>query len=159
MTQKQQKLKSIVQSAIDEFNEKEKYLYEHDLSERCICSKFAFYLEREIVNSEFEEYIVDVEYNRGMHGNEYAKKVLDEHDAVLDLIVHKRGYDDWNGFDNLICMEMKKGGGVCRLASDKKRLKKLTDPNYGFKYRIGFMLVVRKKGIAIDETFCNPVDY
>ena len=41
-------------------------------NERCICAKFASYLERAIAESEFREYAVDVEYNRGSRGNEYA---------------------------------------------------------------------------------------
>ena len=41
MTELQNKLKEIVLTSINEFNSNEKYLLENDLSERCICSKFA----------------------------------------------------------------------------------------------------------------------
>ena len=41
MPECQQELMEIVDVAIKEFNSKEKYLIKNDLSERCICAKFA----------------------------------------------------------------------------------------------------------------------
>lgn len=76
MNNEQQKLKNIVDLAINKFNNKETYLLENNLSERCICSKFAEYLSIEIESSEFAEYEVDVEYNRGNHGVENSPKTL-----------------------------------------------------------------------------------
>ena len=111
-----------------------------DLSERCICAKFASYLERAIAESEFCEYVVDVEYNRGSRGNEHAAKVLNGHNIVVDLIVHKRGYDEQRGFNNLFCIEMKKAYKRCDLSSDKERLRILTDNFCGFGYKAGFMI-------------------
>ena len=160
MTIKQTELKSAVEVAINQFNSLECYLLEKGLSERCICAKFATYLEKALSNTRYYDYIVDVEYNRGMGGNECAKKKLDGRDATVDLIVHKRGYDRENGgFDNLICIEMKKRGGERHLKDDKKRLKTMTDSESGFNYRIGFMLIARKRGIVIDETFCHELDF
>lgn len=74
MTEKQNELQNIVEQAISQFNDLENYLLDRDLSERCICAKFAVYLERALENTRYSDYIVDVEYNRGMEGNEYAKK-------------------------------------------------------------------------------------
>lgn len=160
MTTKQIELKNIVDRAINQFNFSEHYLLDKDLSERCICAKFATHLEKVLSITKYSDYIVDVEYNRGMDGNEYAKKRLYGRDAIVDLIVHKRGYDSENGgFDNLICIEMKKRGGVRNLADDKNRLRTMTDSHCGFNYRIGFMLIARKGGIVIDETFCNELDF
>ena len=159
MTAKQIELKSIIEMAITQFNSSESYLLDKDLSERCICAKFAVYLEKVISDTPYSHYIVDVEYNRGMDGNEYAKKILNGRDATIDLIVHKRGYDYANlGFDNLICIEMKKSGGERHLRDDKIRLQAMTNPRCGFNYCIGFMLIARKNGIVIDETFCNKTD-
>lgn len=98
------------------------------------------YLERAIAESEFREYVVDVEYNRGSRGNEYAAKVLNGHNIVVDLVVHKRGYDEQRGFDNLFCIEMKKAYKRCDLSSDKERLRILTDDFLGFGYKAGFMI-------------------
>ena len=160
MTEKQIELKNIVETAINQFNDSESYLLDRDLSERCICAKFAMYLEKTLDNTRYADYIVDVEYNRGMEGNEYAKKKLYGKDAIVDLIVHKRGYNiDNGGFDNLICIEMKKRGGTRHLEDDKNRLQTMTDSHCGFNYRIGFMLIACKSGIVIDETFCNELDF
>lgn len=160
MTTKQIELKCIVERAISLFNSSEYYLLERDLSERCICAKFALYLEKVINNTNYSDYFVDVEYNRGMNGNEYAKKMLKGRDATIDLIVHKWGFDCENvGFDNLICIEMKKSGGERHLYDDKRRLRVLTDYHCGFNYHIGFMLIARKNGIVINETFCNELDF
>lgn len=159
MTQQQNEILQLLNSAIGHFNTNEQYLIRHDLSERCICSKFAMYLEKTLVNSNFSDYIVDVEYNRGMNGNPYAAKMIESRNIIVDLIVHKRGYDEQLGFDNLFCIEMKKGRGIERLKSDKKRLKILTDERYGFCYKAGFMLAIINSGrsgvcgIEIEEAF------
>ena len=67
-------------------------------------------------------------------------KVLNGHNIVVDLIVHKRGYDEQRGFDNLFCIEMKKAYKRCDLSSDKERLRILTDNFCGFGYKAGFMI-------------------
>ena len=159
MYAKQKELEDIVKGAIDEFNVAEIYLLDTDLSERCICAKFATYLERALSNTPYFDYCVDVEYNRGMNDNVYTQKMLDGRNIVVDLVVHKRGRNPVTGeFDNLICIEMKKSGGECHLNKDKDRLQKLTNPQYEFNYRIGFMLIARKSGIVINDKFYNPLD-
>ena len=140
MTEIQNRVTARLNSALQSFNQNEQYLISRDLSERCICAKFASYLERSIAESEFREYVVDVEYNRGSRGNEHAAKVLNGHNIVVDLIVHKRGYDEQRGFDNLFCIEMKKAYKRCDLSSDKERLRILTDDLCGFGYKAGFMI-------------------
>ena len=101
-------IKSIVLEAIKDFNAAEQYIIENDLSERCICAKFAFYLTAAIQKSDFKDYCVDVEYNRGFDGKERSVKRMNDAPITVDLIVHKRGYNSNYGFDNLICIEMKK---------------------------------------------------
>lgn len=158
MSEVQQRLKNIVNLAINKFNEREKYLIENNLSERCICSKFAMYLTNEISNSEFNNYSVDVEYNRGNNGINYNPKILSNKNIVVDLIVHKRGYDENFGYDNLICIEMKKSNDSRRtqgIMDDEERLKKLTNYQYSFNYQIGLMLVVniKKKELYIKSDY------
>ena len=143
MTQLQQQIIDIVNNAINNFNQNETYLIARDLSERCICSKFASYLEKALCNSELSEYVVDVEYNRGSHGNKYASKELNSKKIVVDLIAHKRGYHKGIGFDNLFCIEMKKEYKNPDLTSDKHRLKVMTTPSCGFGYKVGFMILAR----------------
>lgn len=158
MSEVQQKLKNIVDLAINKFNDKETYLLENNLSERCICSKFAEYLSIEIESSKFAAYQVDVEYNRGNHGVKNSPKTLCDQKIVVDLIVHKRGYNNIIGFDNLICIEMKKSNDSRRLQGirdDEDRLRKLTDYRYSFNYQIGFMIIadIKEKKLYIRNQF------
>ena len=76
MTETQNRVTACLNSALQSFNQNEQYLISRDLSERCICAKFASYLERAIAESEFCEYVVDVEYNRGSRGNEHNGAVI-----------------------------------------------------------------------------------
>lgn len=162
MTGMQSRITACLEEALHKFNQHEQYLISRDLSERCICAKFASYLERTIARSEFREYVVDVEYNRGSKGNERAAKILNGRNIVVDLVVHKRGYDEQVGFDNLFCIEMKKAYKYCNLSSDKHRLRMLTDDSYGFGYKAGFMITaIANKStseykLKIDSSFYYP---
>lgn len=152
---------NIVFSAIQKFNSKEIYLIENDLSERCICSKFASYLEKSLRSAKISKYVVDVEYNRGNDGREESPKKLERKNIVVDLIVHKRGYKINRGFDNLLCIEMKKGYKKLDYEKDIERLKKLTDICYGFNYKAGFMILIEadkannRYGLKIESVYFN----
>jgi hypothetical protein len=164
MTEKQRRITKCVNDAIRDFNMHESYLISRDLSERCICAKFMRYLETTLSESEFNDYVADVEYNRGHNGNEYSAKILHGRKIVVDLIAHKRGFSKENGFDNLLCIEMKKAYKNADMSSDKERLQILTNSQFGFGYKAGFMIVAfaNKKqgqyGLAIDTSFYNPID-
>ena len=156
MTDRQKQIEDLIEIAINDFNECEEYLISRDLSERCICSKFAMYIEKLMSQSEFGEYLVDVEYNRGARGNEYLpKRINDKQRIVVDLIVHKRDSDNTYGFQNLICIEMKKSTDRRGLKEDKERLKIMTDSYMDFKYEIGFMIVINmeQNKLEINQTF------
>lgn len=156
------KCNEILESTIQKFNINEKFLIKNDLSERCICSKFASYLEKEIKDSVFSDYTVDVEYNRGYLGREYRPKTLNDQNITVDLIVHKRSNQpDNRGFNNLICIEMKKHHLKSGIAQDRERIKKLINPAYGFYYKVGYIvLIVRSKR---RNEYClkieDPIEY
>lgn len=157
---KQDQLKEIVRSAISAFNDKEKYLIENDLSERCICARFAMYLEDALRNTDYCNFVVDVEYNRGAMGKERGTKKLDAHPITVDLIVHKRAKDPMTGFQNLVCMEMKKSTDRRGCVDDINRLTKLCCMDYSFCYTIGFMLLINMTSncIEIKETILLKFD-
>jgi len=136
------RLLEIIDKAITLFQEKERYLIEKDLSERCICARFAICLTKVLESTEYRDYLVDVEYNRGMDRQERSIKRIDDQPITVDLIVHKRGYDCRYGYDNLICIEMKKSSNHAGCSHDEDRLRKMTDPIYGFCYQLGAMLLV-----------------
>ena len=105
----EKKLNNLVKKAIDSFNKNDTYLIEHNACERCICARLGYHLQDTVNRSRyFTDYVVDVEYNVGMDGNPYERKRVFGHLTYIDLIVHKRGFDDDSGFDNLIAIEMKK---------------------------------------------------
>ena len=74
MTEAVTTLKRVVQNAILSFNGSERYLIRNDLSERCICARFAMHLTEALKGTEYSNYLVDVEYNRGMDGHEERQK-------------------------------------------------------------------------------------
>lgn len=154
MNNQQEQLKSIVCKSLDTFNRTESYLIENDLSERCICTRFAMHLTNALRDSEYGDYVVDVEYNRGANGKEYGVKKIDGSSITVDLIVHKRGYDNQAGFINLICVEMKKSTDRRGCDDDISRLRKMCGFDYAFCYPIGFMLLINmeNKRIEIKET-------
>lgn len=145
----------IVENAIKSFNEKEQYLIENTLSERCICSRFALYITNELIKQKYSGYVADVEYNRNAAKNgeqtDENKKIIYENDnkeiasvpterphlITVDLIVHKRG----NSSNNLICIEMKKSTNKKGFQSDRVRLKYLTS-HKDFRYQLGVMIVI-----------------
>lgn len=165
MTRKQEEIQQLLIRAINSFNRHERYLIENNLCERCICSRFAMHIEKALCRSSFNEYVTDVEYDRGMGGNEFGKKRLQGHDVYLDLIVHKREYDGVKGFDNLFAVEMKKQGQD--FSEDKERLQILVDNENGFCYRAGFAIVIVADRLADkyelelveDGKFYNAVDF
>lgn len=169
MNEEQTRLKRIVDNAITTFNNNELYLLENDLSERCICAKFAIYLQDKIATSrDYQDYVVDVEYNRGARGKDYEPKRLPNSNAriTVDLVVHKRGYSEQIrqhgvrqviGYSNLICIEMKKpknsNKALESIAKDKERLSIMTRNSQGLGYSIGFMIFINNTGLSIDESF------
>lgn len=163
MTGKQQQIEQLLQRTIKHFNKKEQFLIKNNLCERCICARFAMYLERVLSRSVFRDYTTDVEYDRGMGGNDYGKKRVFGHDAYLDLIVHKRGYDESMGYDNLFAVEFKWQGNDFN--QDTKRLMALVDNENGFMYRAGFAIRIISShadsfyGLTIEECYYNQQDF
>lgn len=101
-------IKKRVVERLKELEEKDSELLTNDLSERCIASRLAMYLQ-----TVFPEYSVDVEYNR--KGRVPKTLNLPEECAnyrngkgevlvVPDIIVHRRGEEG----PNILVLELKK---------------------------------------------------
>ena len=148
--------KDILVTAINQFNEKEKYLIENNLSERCICSRLAFYIQQALLVSPFKDFTVDVEYNR--NAKERSPKLLYDKKIIVDLIVHKRGWHGGLKGDNLFCIEMKKSNNRFGWESDKARLNDMVNPDFGYNYQYGFMLVVdmKRNELIIESEYPIP---
>lgn len=150
MSNLKNELKNIMVNAIDSFNREEDYLIKNDLSERCICARFAMHLTSALQATAYSDYVVDVEYNRGADGIERSTKRLYDSPITVDLIVHKRGYGDIYGFNNLICAEMKKSTDRRGCADDEARLKNMIDHDFGFCYITGFMIIVNMENCILE---------
>jgi len=113
--------------------ERDSYLLENDLSERCIAARLAMHLQ-----GQFPDYKVDVEYNRA---GEIAKRVPlsqqcakrwnreGEALAVPDIIVHQRG----NAGPNVLVLELKKTSNPAGWDCDRERVLAFrTHLNYEF---------------------------
>ena len=118
------------------------------------------FLKDELKQTEFFDYSVNIEFNRGMDGDLNKVKRIDDQPAVLDLVIHKIIPDPDNGFNNLICIEMKKEKRPStEIQKDKDRLESLTDISKGFCYKAGFMLLVcqdissNKFGLYIESDY------
>jgi hypothetical protein len=104
----EQEVRKRLQAALDLVSRYDSYLLEHDLSERCLASRLAMYLQ-----DIFRDFHVDVEYNRlgaspktltlpdecANYKNENGESLV-----VPDLVVHRRGLEG----PNLLVLEMKK---------------------------------------------------
>lgn len=135
----------LIQKAINRFNNESDCisLIKCDVSERDLCAQLMCILKDELKQTEFSDYCVNIEYNRGMDGDLNKAKMIDNKLAVLDLVVHKIIPDEDTGFNNLICIEMKKEKRpAAEIQEDKDRLETLTDISKGFCYKAGFMLLV-----------------
>lgn len=151
------RLNQLMKQAIKAFNRYERHLIENNASERCMCGRLAYQLQRAVLRSKlYKEYVVDIEYNIGMDGTPDGRKKVFGHNAFLDIVVHKREYDDEVGFDNLIVIEMKKT--KLDFEEDKERLRCLTNSKDGFGYKAGFAIKVDRENnrLIIDEDFYYP---
>lgn len=105
-----------------------------------------------------------MEYNRGYNRDAYQLKNLYNRKIVVDLVVHKRKYDGNYGFQNLICIEMKKEYSNKGIDNDRLRLQTFTNNQYGFCYSVGFMIVAYRNkrenlfGLKIDSEYYNEND-
>ena len=108
-------------------------LYEEDyfnikvgVSERNICARLAHHMEIQMrkcnYSKVFDDYYVDVEYNRMGYGNlkSYENHKHGRKYMVSDLLIHSRGRSS-----NLLAVELKRKGNSKNSEKDIERLKAL----------------------------------
>ncbi|GLC90066.1 hypothetical protein [Lysinibacillus piscis] len=101
------------------------------VSERSLCGELMKYLAREISETNFSKYHVDVEHNRNEGGK--LKTIKNGKEIVIpitcDIIVHSRGENIKQ--DNLIAIEMKKStNNKVEKDKDRERLIALTKDSF-----------------------------
>ncbi|WP_062237262.1 hypothetical protein [Fictibacillus sp. FJAT-27399] len=120
-------LKCLFNSANKIYLLEQKNLIQRGVSERTLCGQLMLYLNKAIEKTKYDQYYVDVEYNRNF--NRKIKTIVNGRGEIItincDLIIHSRGENIHQ--DNLIAIEMKKStGSRVNKERDKERLKALT---------------------------------
>ncbi len=148
-------IKNYIKPTVELLYERDRLLFEHDLSERSIAFRFAHYLQNRFDELGKYDVFVDCDYNshirfedgewRRCHG-----KPLEDRDGsgatgrFIDLIVHRRvGNESSENWSDLICFEIKKWNNQTDHRNDKDRnnLERLT---VDFGYKFGFHLIFGK---------------
>jgi hypothetical protein len=123
--------------SLEELVAKDRYLLEHDLSERCIVARLSVYLQ-----ARCERYTVDVEYNRkgespkrlGLPADCSNFRGADGQSLVVpDLIVHTRG----EAGPNLLVVEVKKTTNADGPDCDRERVQAFL---HSLGYRCGALV-------------------
>jgi hypothetical protein len=128
-----EEVKKRLHNALQELAKSDRHLLEYDLSERCIASRLAMYLQKA-----FPEYSVDVEYNRA-GASPKRLGLLDECAnyrnnngealAVPDVIVHRRGPDG----PHVLVLELKKTTNRDSRQCDRERVRAFRE-QLGYRY-------------------------
>ena len=120
-------LQRLFRRSLAEFCAAEAHNIRSGVSERNLCQRLAFSLERAAHAAGLEGYRADVEYNRG--NDDTIKTIVGQRmepvTITCDLILHSRGQVPEQ--DNLIAIEMKRSGHpVAEKEKDRYRLMALT---------------------------------
>lgn len=130
-----QELKRLFLKANKRFLENDIELFEADVSERTLCGALKEHIDVVKEGTDFENYHVDVEYNRNKNKRVKTCCPFDEDglpkpvNINCDLIVHSRGKIVQQ--DNLIAIEMKKSNRPKKEKNnDRRRIIALTKDSY-----------------------------
>jgi len=130
-----QDLATQVKQSLDLFLTRDRYLLQHDVSERAITHKVA-----EAIQSVFglvNSYDVDCEYNRV--GLDQIKRGNNGGRVYPDIVVHRRGHKD----DNLLAVEVKKSRrGKKAISRDEEKLEQYVRGQLRYKYGLSVVFHV-----------------
>ena len=138
----------LVDMSLNKLYEKDKYLIQNNSTERNIVFHFSkyFYIFFDKKYSKiYDELSVDCEYDRDESDK---KKIRDDNknEKIIypDFILHKRGK---NSNKNILVIEFKMYDNTDQreLQRDIIKLKKLTDQNDNFKYKLGLHITIGKE--------------
>ena len=122
----------IIKNCIDKLYNKDRYLFDCNVCERCLMFRLAHYLQINLT-----DYFVDCEFNKmGFYEYKHESKVEPTRQGkelkkmYADIVVHKRNS---NIKDNFICLEIKRTKRW--INNDFERLKNMTRRN-GFLYKM-----------------------
>jgi hypothetical protein len=153
-------MRRLFRQALAEFCAGEGHNIRSGVSERNLCQRLSFPLERAAYAAGLEGYRADVEYNRA--NDDTIKTIVGQRmepvTITCDLILHSRGQTQEQ--DNLIAIEMKRSGHpAAEKAKDRYRLMALTrapfegvwpaggdiEFEYVCDYVVGYFLVLDRR--------------
>lgn len=145
MEVEEQLLAENINKALLDLYRQDKYLIVHNssgilshVSERGIVFRFGIYFEKYLRQSSvFNQYHIDVEYNRNY--DEKKKLPSFSNGAYPDLIVHKRGSNEYN----LLVIEFKTWWHNNSI-EDFKKIREFMAPNGQYKFRFGLSIVLNQ---------------
>lgn len=147
LTRKEKALVEIFLQALCYVHEFHSSLFEDNVNERDVCSHLMSFIERSKENTWFNNYFVDVEYNRMLGGGQkiiYDEKTRRDIVVIPDLVIH--GRDRIDGHENLLCVEIKKSNAPSSEKEDdferlsfltKRKINLPQKTNYVYGYLIG----------------------
>ena len=123
-------LTNVFERANNSFLYDEKQFILSEVAERALCGSLKSFILEELLKTPYQNYFVDIEYNRNQ--GKIKTIVNDDFEVATvncDLIVHSRG--QVIAQDNLLALEMKKSTRpLHEKTKDKKRLIALTKSSY-----------------------------
>ena len=142
-------LLDILYSAVNEFYERDTDLLTNNKAirkgmERSCAFRIGYYLCNLIKGTMFDNYDVDMEYNK----NSMQQKNLEKRNVCPDLIIHKR----WSNDNNLLVIEFKHGVSSDS-SNDIRKLKGFTRNNGSYKYKLGVLLELGSCALEVKYTF------
>ena len=112
----------VLYNAFIEVFDQHRALFEYKVSERDVCAHILSAIERAMDMRDywFNDYFVDVEYNRGPQSHPKMAMMRGRRlNVVPDIVIHGRG--DKGPLENLLCVEVKKSWASGSAKSDDKR--------------------------------------
>jgi len=118
---------------------------ENEAHERTIVARFAFYFREKLNQCGYEEYDMDIEYNRNFS---QPKRTLHFQGGTFpDVIIHKRGSNE----HNLCIIEFKTGWRERNINNDLLKLKDFTSVDQEYKFGIGFLIIIDRGYVTIRQ--------
>lgn len=142
-------LQQILQEAIRNLYENDKYLFENKVSERAISHKLACYIGQ-LVSQRAEDSVwhVDAEYNRNIDAPKTLISDGQKTCVVPDILIHRRGLNNDGDIrdNNLLVVEIKKNAKKDGKEKDIYKIKAfINEDPYCYKYELFINFKTRAK--------------
>ena len=126
----------LLEKALEDFYAREQRNLELDVHEICHAHRLSIYFEERIRDYDktheeklFEQYYVDVEFNRTEGGMPKMLNYNNElHKKRSDILLHRKGLGDNNKRENILVIELKKEKSKDKVREDICAIKEMVSP-------------------------------